>query len=157
MGVEMVDMWKGGFRDFHEAAENHFRTDLVKMQEPQEDRHFHTSMAIFTAMQSGLTVNIANEAIFKPDACRNLSSGQASAVGWHRSPRRPSQQGLADRLHRNKFEDAAFRPSHPVSSEIPAVDQRRHAHRDDEPRRTSSEELLLRSHARGTRGRRPGA
>jgi hypothetical protein len=38
--------------DFHEAAENHFQTDLVKMQKLLENRHFHISTAIFTAMQS---------------------------------------------------------------------------------------------------------
>jgi len=31
-----------------------------------------------------------NRATFKPSACRNLSSGQASAVASHHSPRRPS-------------------------------------------------------------------
>jgi hypothetical protein len=29
---------------------------------------------------------------------------------------------------------------HPMCWEIPSVDQRRHAYRDDEPRRTSSEQ-----------------
>jgi len=35
---------------FQEPAENHFQIDLVKMQEPQEDRDFRMSMPIFTAM-----------------------------------------------------------------------------------------------------------
>jgi hypothetical protein len=36
--------------DFHEAAENHFQTGLVEMQEVQRGRHFHISGVIFADM-----------------------------------------------------------------------------------------------------------
>ena len=66
----MVDMWKWRNASFSRGCWKSFPTDLVKMQEPQEDRHFRTSMPIFTAM--------AGE-----HRKRRQSSNQASTVISH--------------------------------------------------------------------------
>src|SRR6516162_6287561 len=77
----------------------------------------------------------------KPPAVISHPVKPAPSLGVARRVNHP-QQGLMDGLHPGEFEDAAFKPAHPMCLEIPSVDQRLHAHRDDEPRRTSSEQPL---------------
>jgi hypothetical protein len=92
-------------------------------------RHYASLLWAFIeqVMRSGVALEYREHG-FPRDSPLDVRRGSSSR-GIARRIDHP-QQGLADRLHPGKFEDAAFKPAHPVHSEIPAVDQRRHAHRD---------------------------
>ena len=114
------------------------------MEEAQESRHFQISTAIFAAMLANPTGEHHQR--------RQSSSNKAPAVASH--PVKPPpplgiarrvdhpQQGLANGLHPGEFEDAAFRTAFSVCPEIPSVRSTLACHRDDDPRRTSSEQPL---------------
>jgi hypothetical protein len=106
------------------------------MQEAQENRHLQICTAIFAATLANPTGEHHQR--------RQSSSNKAPAVAFH--PVKPApplgiarrvdhaQQGLANGLHAGEFEYAGFEAAYSVCPEIPSVDQRRHAHRDDDPR-----------------------
>jgi hypothetical protein len=85
-------------------------------------------------MASGL-VDVLNQV--QIGACRSLSSGRAiPPLRIARSIDHP-RRGFTDGRHASESEDSPFEPAHSVCSEVPSVDQRRHTHCDDEPRRPS--------------------
>ena len=107
------------------------------MEEALENRDFQISTVIFAAM-------LANPK-GEHHQRRQSSSNEAPAVASH--PAKPApplgialrvdhpQQGLANGLHPGEFEYAAFEAAYSVCPEILSVDQRWHAHRDDDRRR----------------------